>query len=244
MQPYKTRKELKQEAKSLLKGNWKQAILLNLIPTLFIIATTLIIYLTFFIVFNISIHTYPSGNTYIESQTSTSGSGSGGGIGSFILSFFYIGISFTFLDWLRNPTQHIHPLKDATQIFSKPYFIPVFIINLLTYIFTFLWGLLFIIPGIIKGIAYSQSFFIYKDLSASSDTHHMKKTDFITESRALMHGHKWRYFVLQLSFIGWHILSILTFGIGYLWLNPYLNATLAAFYKDLAKDRYIGNSIA
>lgn len=48
-----------------------------------------------------------------------------------------------------------------------------------------------------------------------------------------MDGHKWRFFVLQLSFIGWDILACCTFGIGYIWLAPYKNATYAAFYKDL-----------
>ena len=48
-----------------------------------------------------------------------------------------------------------------------------------------------------------------------------------------MVGHKWRLFVLQLSFLGWDILASLSFGIGNLWLTPYKNATYAAFYKDL-----------
>ena len=51
-------------------------------------------------------------------------------------------------------------------------------------------------------------------------------------SKELMAGHKWRLFCLNLSFIGWGILSALTCGIGDLWLNPYIYAAKAAFYVD------------
>ncbi len=60
--------------------------------------------------------------------------------------------------------------------------------------------------------------------------------DTITASRRLMKGQKGRLFWLDLSFIGWHILAILTIGIGYLWLNPYISATKAAFYEDLQNN--------
>ena len=48
-----------------------------------------------------------------------------------------------------------------------------------------------------------------------------------------MDGYKAQLFILNLSFIGWHILSIFTLGIGYLWLTPYISATKAAFYNNL-----------
>lgn len=51
-----------------------------------------------------------------------------------------------------------------------------------------------------------------------------------------MDGFKAKLFFLDLSFIGWHFLSIITFGIGYLWLTPYISATKAAFYQNLPKD--------
>ena len=52
----------------------------------------------------------------------------------------------------------------------------------------------------------------------------------------LMRGHKWQFFVLCLSFIGWILLCILTFGIGFLWLGPYFQTTMAAFYEDLLAE--------
>ena len=88
-----------------------------------------------------------------------------------------------------------------------------------------------IIPGIIKAIAYSQLFYILAedpDISAQ---------DALRKSEAMMYGHKWQYFWLVLSFIGWSILCILTLGIGYLWLIPYMNVSFANFYMDV-KDNY------
>jgi len=57
--------------------------------------------------------------------------------------------------------------------------------------------------------------------------------DCINYSKEMMRGHKYRLLLLNLSFIGWHILSILTLGIGYIWLRPYIFATRAGFYNDL-----------
>ena len=59
----------------------------------------------------------------------------------------------------------------------------------------------------------------------------------ISQSKALMRGNKWRLFCLQLSFIGWGILSTLTMGIGNLWLAPYRNAAETAFYLELTGRR-------
>lgn len=158
---------------------------------------------------------------------------------TFVLSFLTIGISFTFLDVIRKREQQSMEMKDAFRLFNGVDFIPVLLINILTYMFQFLWSLCFVIPGIVKLYSYSQSNFIYKDLSTHKDTRTMGATSFITESRQLMDGHKGRLFWLDISFIGWKILGLLTFNIANIWLNPYINATKAAFYNDLAKDRYL-----
>lgn len=54
----------------------------------------------------------------------------------------------------------------------------------------------------------------------------------IEDSKALMQGQKWRYFVLGLSFMGWALLCVLTLFIGFLWLDPYMHATFSAFYLE------------
>ena len=101
------------------------------------------------------------------------------------------------------------------------------VLNLLIIIFTFLWSLLFVIPGIIKGISYSQSYFI---LAENPD---MTASEALNESKRIMDGHKWEYFVLQLSFLGWTILASFTFGILFIWLVPYMECTLVNYYHKL-----------
>jgi uncharacterized membrane protein len=97
----------------------------------------------------------------------------------------------------------------------------------LSWIYIFLWSLLLIVPGIIKALAYAMVPFILEDEPTLSAEETLRR------SSAMMAGHKWDLFVLYLSFIGWWILSILTFGIGFFFLTPYVRATVAAFYEDL-----------
>lgn len=101
------------------------------------------------------------------------------------------------------------------------------LVGLLATIFTALWSLLFIIPGIVKAIAYSQCYFIaleHPEYDANTC---------ITESRKMMNGHKWEYFCLQFSFIGWMIVGSFCLGVGTLWVSAYMNAANAAYYEDL-----------
>lgn len=109
-------------------------------------------------------------------------------------------------------------------------FIPSLILNLLVSIFTFLWSLLFIIPGIIAALRYSQAFFIL----AENPT--MSARDALNRSKEMMRGHCGRLFFLQLTFIGWAFLCLFTFGIGYLWLIPYMMTAKAKFYDNLRQN--------
>lgn len=106
---------------------------------------------------------------------------------------------------------------------------------LLVGVFTFLWTLLLIIPGIIKSLAYSMTPFILKDYPELS------ANQAINLSMKMMEGRKFDLFYLYLSFIGWGILAIFTLGIGYLWLMPYIYTSTAAFYQNV-KEEYITNN--
>lgn len=104
------------------------------------------------------------------------------------------------------------------------------LVGFLVELFTALWSMLFFIPGIVKAIAYSQSFYIaieHPEYDANTC---------ITESRKMMNGHKWKYFCLQLSFLGWIIVGSLCLGIGTLWVTAYMQAANAAFYEDLKEQ--------
>lgn len=95
-------------------------------------------------------------------------------------------------------------------------------------LFTVLWTLLFIIPGIVKSYEYQMIPYLL------ADNPQMTKEQAFEESKRMMQGQKWKAFVLDLSFIGWNILSALTLGIlGIFYVQPYMDATHAALYEAL-----------
>ena len=94
-------------------------------------------------------------------------------------------------------------------------------------IFTLLWTILLIIPGIIAALSYAMTFYIIADEPS------IQKMDAINKSKKMMYGYKWKYFRLALRFLGWALLCILTLGIGFLWLIPYIQVTCAKFYDDI-----------
>lgn len=95
-------------------------------------------------------------------------------------------------------------------------------------LYTFLWSLLFIIPGIIKAYEYQMIPYL---LAEQPD---MPKEQAFAMSRQMMKGQKWKAFVLDLSFLGWSILSMFTLGIlGLFYVNPYKYSTKAALYETL-----------
>jgi len=99
--------------------------------------------------------------------------------------------------------------------------------SLLVALFTFLWSLLLVLPGIIKGFSYALTPYILND---EAD---LPVREAIRRSQQMMRGNKWRLFCLYLSFIGWSLLCCLTFGIGFLWLTPYVRTSVAVFYEDI-----------
>lgn len=105
-------------------------------------------------------------------------------------------------------------------------------------LYTCLWALLLVIPGIVKGLSYAMTPFILEE--------HPEKTasEAIKASMKLMDGHKMDLFILGLTFIGWEILACLTMGIGFLFLNPYMNAAYAAFYRNISGQRQEARSYA
>ena len=99
---------------------------------------------------------------------------------------------------------------------------------LLQVLYVLLWSLLLIIPGIIKGIGYSMSFYIL------AENPEIGISDALKESERITNGYKMDLFILALSFLGWALVCILTCGIGYFWLIPYMQVTYANTYKKLS----------
>ena len=116
-------------------------------------------------------------------------------------------------------------------------FVGNLLLGLMVSIFTFLWTLLFIIPGIVKAYSYSMSFYIKVD--------HPEKgwKECIDESRKMMNGHKMDLFIQDLSFIGWMIVGSLCLGIGTLWVTAYMQAARAQFYESIKPvEETVGSS--
>lgn len=100
-------------------------------------------------------------------------------------------------------------------------------LNFLIGLFTTLWSMLLIVPGIIKGYSYSMAFYVL------ADHPELTAREALNESKRIMDGHKMELFVLHLSFIGWLLLTYVTFGLSLFYVIPYMSATVANFYNSI-----------
>lgn len=146
-----------------------------------------------------------------------------GWIGNLILGGpLVFGWSVFFLSLSRRQDAQLSQLFDG---FNR--FVNALVAYLLMSLFIILWTLLFIIPGIIAGLSYSQTFFIL------AENPQMEGRDALRKSKTLMKGNRWKLFFLLGRFFGWFLLGLISLGIGFLWIMPYLATTLARFYDDL-----------
>lgn len=220
-----TRKELKDNAKQSLRGNWGWAIIVFLITAIIVG------------IFTGAGHWLDE--TYINSDGTNIFYQFTSPIGSILLwigSFIGLSRNIAFLE-LRDDQKEEKPYMAAFSVFTENRFGPELINFVLVSIFTFLWTWLLIIPGIIKAYSYSMTPYIVKDMVASGKQ--VSATDGINASKELMKGHKMALFIFDLSFLGWNILAAITCGIGYLWVTPYYQTAKANFYRHIAGDKFL-----
>ena len=148
-------------------------------------------------------------------------------IGALIFCFVQVGFASYMVKFISDKERSYKDLFAYAKDFVR-----IFVTQLLTGIFVFLWALLLIVPGIIKAIAYSLTCLILAD-EKYKDLGYM---DILKKSEELMKGHKMDFFVLQLSFIGWHLLAILTLGILEIWIVPYQTTATYKFLNDVLKE--------
>lgn len=144
-------------------------------------------------------------------------------IGSLALGLLTVGLAAFFLDALRSE-------KASFESFFKgftEYLGTKLLSMILVSIYTALWAILLYIPAIVKSYAYAMTPYILLDKPELS------ANEAITDSRMMMRGHKWELFLLDLSFIGWILLSLLTLGILFIYVIPYMQAARAEFYRNL-----------
>lgn len=225
-----TRAELKTQAKNDLKGNWGWALIVELLTSLIMYLVPYIVILLFF--------GFTAFNDFI---VFASDSGSVVMTPKYALMTLVLMIVGLFTS-VFNTSKVIAMQRLAegrkddipaaiVSAFTKGRFGSMFWSGIVQGIFLALWTCLLIIPGIIKHYSYAMTYYIIEDAKERGEE--IQVTDAINQSRALMDGHKMDLFILDLSFIGWHILCWCTFGIGYLWLVPYIQTTTAKFYLSL-----------
>ena len=136
-----------------------------------------------------------------------------------------LGLTMVYLDVTYGDPVEISTLFKGFQMMGKA--IALFLWMLL---FVFLWMLLFIIPGIVKSYSYAMAYYI---LAENPD---MTAREALTESKIIMNGHKWEFFVLHLSFILWALLVLVTFGIAAIYVSPYQQLTFTNFYHNIKRQ--------
>jgi uncharacterized membrane protein len=218
---------LRKSAREQLKGNWGKGILLCFIFSLIV--------------------GLPGGINSFANASSSSSIGLGAdpseiisaillkssiaGIITLIISApLTLGLASCFIKLVRKEAFRLENLFDGFQHFAS-----ALVLLLLQTLFTFLWSLLLVIPGIIAQYRYRMAFYILNDNPELGAFEALKK------SKQMMIGYKWKLFCLDFSFIGWALLSCLTLGIGLLWFVPYNTASIANFYQNL-KDASETNS--
>ena len=135
------------------------------------------------------------------------------------------GLAVAFLKSVRGETLKIDNVFDGFRNYISV-FVPMFLASL----YVFLWSLLLVVPGIVKYYSYAMTpYLLHENPALGADM-------LICKSMKMMKGHKMRLFMLDLSFVGWALLCILSFGIGFLWLIPYVQSARAAFYKELKTE--------
>lgn len=206
------RAELKQQAKSLIKGK---------------IGALFVVMLVFYVI-TFAILLIPS----IMSASESGIVATLGALLSIVASFasvpLSVGLLLVYLDVAKGEGVEVRRLFDG---FS--YFVKAIVLSILIGVFTLLWSLLLIVPGIIKSFSYSMAFYI---LAENPD---MSPMEALNESKRMMDGHKWEYFVLSLSFILWILLSYVTCGIALIYVIPYMETTITLFYLNLKGDNTI-----
>ena len=136
-----------------------------------------------------------------------------------------VGICMVYLGLTEGKKAEVGTMFQGFQVFGKSIWLTI-----LVAVFTFLWTLLFYIPGIIKSYSYSMAFYVL------ADNPEMTAREALRESKEIMKGHKWELFVIYLSFILWHLLAIATLGIAYIYVGPYMSATVANFYQKIKRQ--------
>lgn len=205
------REEMKNAAKNVLSGRWKTVIAVTLVYILITAAIQVAIYIAF---------PYRAHHRFTLIYNIAS-------FASIIITApLQIGFLKYYIKFINtNGEADIEELFSGFNIAGKAILLYFWVL-----LWTCLWMLLLVIPGLIKYISYSQSFYILAENPEISVRQAMRTSIEMTD------GFKLDMFVMYLSFIGWLIAAALTLGIGFFWLIPYVTMTLTFMYFELKKN--------
>lgn len=147
-----------------------------------------------------------------------------------IVSLATLPISFAMVEYIMKA---IHGKEvNITDVFVNKYklFVPILIMAIVMSVIVGIGFILLIIPGIILALRYAMTGYLVAEAEENLDAIATLK-----KSAKMMDGHKWEYFVFQLSFIGWLILGELTLGILYIWVVPYMTTANIYYFEELKK---------
>lgn len=227
-----TRKDLKLRAKDALRGHYWLALAAVLVTSVLAVICTNASQMVFGV--NASMDAISQAASpeemlmlLIEKAPSISGSY----VISLLVSIFFLyPLSVGLVSFFIRAAKGEHSLSNIWSGFKGNYKNVVWTIFKRD-LFVYLWSLLFVIPGIIKSFQYAMAEYI---LAENPD---MPSKEVLLTSKEMMKGNKWKYFVLALSFIGWLLLGSLVFGIGTLFVVPYMQATFVQFYLEIKSQK-------
>lgn len=209
----KTNQDYKNAALAALKGNWAQAVLATVIYMA--VASSVGIWGEM-----ADPQLFPAGVILLMTGSTLL-------VSILVLMPLEVGFYNTYKELLRKGDRAVtaNMVKLAFATYGRNV-LGMFLVGL----YTLLWMLLFVIPGVIKAFSYAMTPFIL------ADNPELSANQAIDLSRAMMKGRKFDLFWLVLSFMGWILLSILTLGVGLLWVIPYMYTAMASFYEDVKAD--------
>lgn len=208
----KTNPELRNEAKAFMTGNWKNAVIITLVNFLIITAFELL---------NIGDSTITKILYFV-------------GLIAVLLPLNY-GYLMTFLRFSRGENLAV---ENLFAMFKGDYYKKSVVLGLLNMVYTLLWTLLLIVPGLIKSLSYALAPYIM------IDNPELSAEEAICKSMKMMEGHKMDLFLIQLGYAGLGLLSMLLLGIPLLWLMPYYQVVYAKFYEEIKNENRTPEAIA
>lgn len=250
-----TRAELKERAKAAFKRNYKAAVIVALVLTLIAGGNSRVNSSNQKENQQVSVESYAENTAKAVTENAVSmatGSGALGKLASTLVSgtVFLIGLAvtagFLIISILIFNVLEVGGCKffienafEKTSInrllfgFKNGFYGKIAVTMFLRNLYTFLWSLLLVVPGIVKGYEYRMVSYLLADCPELSTKEAFEL------SKKLMNGQKWEAFVLDLSFIGWNLLSGLTFGlVGYFYVGPYQFATNAELFLTLKQNYF------